>query len=268
MPGGCQNSMRRKLRSDRTRLRILNDGTLPGPLQRSAPREVALNSSGWVAAVAAVALLLAGVVGGTFVARELMEDSARVAELRRSGIPAQAVVTEVRRSREKKPRVTIRYRYSADGQEFANRVQLRRDDPTGRTVETGTRIQVRYLPSEPRRSWPEAYGPREPPVWAAAILPAVGLPGALLIVFLLRRQMRLLGEGRAVMARVISTEKSKHHDSWHVTYSWSLLSGAMRKARVSRTAEPAGSGSFVPVVYDPDQPERHSVYPLSLVRLR
>src|SRR5687767_11354478 len=76
----------------------------------------------------------------------------------------------------------------------------------GRSVEIGSRIRILYPPSEPGRSWPEAYGPREQPVWVAAILPAAGVPGALLIVFLLRRQKRLLEEGRAVMARVISTE--------------------------------------------------------------
>ena len=141
-------------------------------------------------------------------------------------------------------------------------------------ITTGSHFAVRRTitaqrPSEPGRSWLQGYGPREQPVWAAAILPTAGVPGALLIVFLLRRQKRLLKEGRAVMARVISTEKtSKYEDSWRVTYSWTLLNGAVRKAHLSRTAKPAGSASFVPVVYDPDQPERHSVYPLSLVRLR
>jgi uncharacterized protein DUF3592 len=260
--------MRKELRKNLTRLRTLEDDTLPHPLQRSPPREVALNSSGWVTASAAVTLLLAGIVGGPLLAQKLMEDSARATELQASRLSTEAVVTEVRRSRENKPRVTIRYRYSVEGQEFANRVQLRRDDPIGRTVKTGYRIRVLYLPSEPGRSWAEGYGPREKLVWAAAILPVVGIPGAMLIFRLLRRQKRLLEEGRAVMARVISTEKSKHHDSWSVTYSWSLLSGAVRKAHMSRTTEPAGPGSFVPVVYDPDQPERHSVYPLSLVRLR
>lgn len=174
--------MRTKLRNDRRGPKILEDGTLPRPLQRSVPREVALNGAGWVAAVCAAALLLAGVARGPLLAQKLMKGSARA--------------------------------------------------------------------------------------MAAAILPAAWVPGALLIVFLLRRQTRLLREGRAVMARVISTEKSKYDDSWSVTYSWSLLSGAVRKANMSRSTELAGSGSFVPVVYDPDQPQRHSVYPLSLVRLR
>jgi hypothetical protein len=260
--------MRTKLRNDRRGLKILEGGTLPRPLQRSVPRDVALSGPGWAAAFSAVALLLAGIAGVPLLAQKLMEASARAMELQASGISTEAVVTEVRRSRDKNRQVTIHYRYLADGQEFANRVQLRRDDPTGRTVQTGARVRVVYLSSEPRTSWLEGYGPREQPVWAAAILPAIGVPGAVLIVFLLRRQTRLLREGRAVMARVISTEKSKHHDSWSVTYSWRLLSGAVRKGHVSRTTELAGTGSFVPVIYDPDQPERHSLYPPSLVRLR
>ena len=261
--------MRTKLRNDRRRIRILEDDTLPRPLQRSIPREVALNSSGWVAAICAAALLLGGVVGGPLVAVQLMAESADAVELRASGVPVEAVVTEVRVPGGEKPRTTIHYRYSVDGQEFSKRVQLRQNDPAGRTVRTGDPVRVVYLPSTPGRSWLAGYEPREEPVWAAAILPAVGLPGALLIAFVLRRQKRLLGEGRAAMARVISTEKkSKYEDSWRVTYSWTLLNGAVRKGHVSRSAEPAGSGSFVPVVYDPDRPERHSVYPLSLVKLR
>lgn len=260
--------MRTRLRNDRRRLTILNDGTLPRPLQRSAPREVALNGSGWVAAACAVALLLVGVFGGPLLAQKLMEDSARAAELRASGKPVDAVVTEVKRSRDDNPRVTIRYRYSAGGKEFTSRVQLRQRDPVARTVENGARIRVLYLPHDPSRSWPEESRPRERPVWIAALLPAVGVPGALAIVVMLRRQLQLLRDARAVMAQVVSTEKAKHEDSWRVTYSWHLLNGAERKAHVSRASEPAGSGSFLPILYDPDQPERHSVYPLSLVRLR
>lgn len=261
--------MRTKFRSDRKGLKVLDDGVLPRPLQRSAPREVTLSGLGWVLTVFAAGLVLGGVAGGPLLAWRLMEESARAAEVRRAGVPGEAVVTEVRRSREDGSlQVRIRYRYQVDGQEFTKRVRLRRNDPIGRTAQTGTRVRVVYLPSEPRTQWLEGYAPREQPVWTAAILPAAGIPGALLIIWVLRRQTRLLREGRAAMARVISIEKMKHHQSWRVTYTWELLSGASKKAHVDRAAAPTGSGAFVPVVYDADRPERHSVYPLSLVRLR
>ena len=267
-PAGCQSKMWTKRKNDRKGLRTLEDAALPRSLQRSAPREVALNASGWVAAVAAVALLLAGIVGGPLVAVFLMEGSARAVELQTSGISTAAQVTDVRRSRDKERKVTIHYRYSAGGQEFTGRKQLRRNDPLAQSAEPGSRVDIVRLPSEPGRSWLRGYEQREEPVWAAAILPAVCLPGAMAIIFLLHRQRRLLADGRVAMARIVSTEKSKHHDSWHVTYTWNLLNGAVRKSHVSRASEPSGSGSFVPLVYDPDQPEHHLLYPLSLVKLR
>ena len=258
----------RKLKKDRRRVATLENDQLPAPLQRSAPRDVTLNGSGWVSAICAIALLLGGAVGGPFAAGKLAEDSERAAKLHAAGVSTEANVIQVRKRRGDNPQLTVEYRYSANGQEFSNRVQLRRDDPMADTVDTGARIQVRYLPSEPRRSWPAGYGPREQPVWPAAILPAIAIPGAVAIMWLLHRQKRLLREGRAAMARVTSANKtSKYEDSWRVSYSWTLLSGAVRKAHVSRTADP-GSGAFVPVIYDPDHPEHHSVYPLSLVRLR
>jgi hypothetical protein len=263
--------MQTRIRKDRKRsLRTVDQDVLPPQLQRSPPRDVVLNASGWVTAICAVALLLGGILGGLLLAQKLAADSAEAAEFRASGIPADAIVTRVRRgSSGEDSQTRVSYRYAAAGRQFENRVELRNRNPLSRTIETGSRFRVVYLPSRPDKSWLEGRGPRESPVWVAAILPALGIPSALLLAVVLLRQRRLLEDGRAVMARVTSVEKkSQSEDSWRIAYTWRLLNGATRTAHVDRSTEPSGAGSYFPVVYDRDRPERYSTWPFSLVKLR
>jgi len=209
------------------------------------------------------------VLGGLWVAQRLEADTLEAAELQRSAITADAVVTRVRRPGGNDSQVTAYYRYTAASREYQGQTRLRKRDPMWRTIATGTRIRVVYLPSRPDRSWLEGRGPRERPQWMAVIVPVVCVPLALLLAAILQYQRRLLEDGRAVMASVTSAEKkSKSEDSWRIVYSWHLLNGATRTAHVDRSAQPAGAGAFLPVIYDADRPERHATYPLSLVKLR
>jgi hypothetical protein len=79
----------------------------------------------------------------------------------------------------------------------------------------------------------------------------------------------LLAEGRATMARVTEVRKrnSGEHRDWRVFYEWTLLSGALRSAHADLPKRALAVGMFVPLLYDRDDPARHSIFPMSLVRV-
>lgn len=254
-----------------TRLKILEGGELPRPLQRTAPRDVVLSGGGrWLAALALI-LAVTGVAGGALLALKLERDDMWAAEIRRSGRVAEAVVTEAKMSRGDDPRLTLRYRYRvADGREFAPQVRLRARKRDASPPQVGDKVRVVYLPSDPGRSWLEGREPAgAPPVWIALLPPLAGLTISTLIFLVLWRQRKLLAEGRAAVAQVVAAEQRPGvPTTWRVTYAWRLPSGVERKVSLVRNGEPAPIGAKLAVVYDPDQPQRYAPFPLPLVRVR
>ncbi|BDC47935.1 hypothetical protein F183_A02510 [Bryobacterales bacterium F-183] len=253
-----------------TKLKVLEGDVLPRALQRTAPRDVTLNSSGWTVAVLALGLMVAGAVGGPLVAMKIEADNARAVELRTSGMRMEAVITEVRRSRGDEPRVRVNYKYrAADGREFEGRVRLREKDPVAKAAKPGGGLTVVYPPSDPGASWLEGREPAEKSMLLVALPPLLCWAGAIPMLVALWRQKRLLAEGRGAVARIVAVEtQDGESKTWKVTYAWTLLSGAERKAKVAAGAEPGVPGSGIAIVYDGERPERHSLYPMSLVRVR
>lgn len=260
-----------KIRLDRKRLKVVEGGALPRELQRMAPRDVVLDGSGWMVAICAAVLALAGLVGGPLAWQGLEAGSARVAELRTAGVRTEAVVTEFRRRGGKEPRVTLSYRYTAaeDGREYTGRVRLREKHPVALAAKEGSKVRVVYAPSEPGRSWLEGREPEEKPMWLAAVPPLIGVPAAVALLLLLRRQRRLLSEGRAGLATVVTVESQSGDEKvWKLTYRWELPSGAARTGTFTSGVRAAEPGATLAIVYDAERPERHALYPVSLVRVR
>jgi hypothetical protein len=105
-------------------------------------------------------------------------------------------------------------------------------------------------------------------VWPAFAIPPVCFAVAAALIALFRRQSSLLSHGRAALARVTKLEKktSEYGTAWRVHYEWQLLSGAKRQGRYMHSGkQPPAVGTMIPIVYDRDQPLRHSKYPLRLV---
>jgi hypothetical protein len=98
-----------------------------------------------------------------------------------------------------------------------------------------------------------------------------GAAAGLGLVFIIRRQRRLLSEGRAAIARVTASTTRKRgahgsHSTNRVVYEFELGGGRVRSGRYeTQKAAPPIGGEFV-VLYDPDRPERSAKYPLALVR--
>ena len=91
----------------------------------------------------------------------------------------------------------------------------------------------------------------------------------MIILFGVWSQWRLLSEGRAVEARVVSVGKSKKkRGTARLTYEFQTLSGARRTASIEASGKTPTPGSLLPIVYHRERPEWTALYPLSLVRPR
>jgi len=91
--------------------------------------------------------------------------------------------------------------------------------------------------------------------------------------YFVRRERRLLSEGRAALGLI--TGHSKMHRSSHggevgksAYYQFAQMSGALAKGETSPMKKPPEIGSTICVLYDPENPGRNARYPLSLVRPR
>ena len=231
---------------------------LPRELQ-STERPVRLTTSGVFVLSCAAGLLTAALWLPVFLYTPAKEDAAAGTE---------AEVVEVTPSRGRNSRVPITYRYAVNGIEYSSRVHIRGRE-AGR-FPIGSRVPVEYLISDPGKSWISGKRPRSIPVWFIFLIPPVLLPIAGGLLLLIRRQARLLSEGRATMATVKKSEQASTGESttWRVTYEWTLLSGAKLSGRydAARKTQPA-AGTAIPIIYDRDSPQRHARYPFALVHI-
>jgi hypothetical protein len=93
------------------------------------------------------------------------------------------------------------------------------------------------------------------------------LGGGGLCLFAIQRQRRLLSEGRAAPALVTGHHRHRTSHGTHrsMTYAFPLLSGGVASGKGRTSNKPPAIGSVICVVYDPESPNRNTVYPLSLV---
>jgi hypothetical protein len=87
---------------------------------------------------------------------------------------------------------------------------------------------------------------------------------ALVLAMLLRKQMRLLTEGRPAPGVVTGCRRTK--DGIVLRYEFQLPDGATAKGR-GHSRRPPAIGSQICVLYDPENPRRNAPYPLGLVKL-
>lgn len=236
-------------------------------LPQSRPRPVRLTGLGWFLAVFGVLLPAGALVGGFWLYSSAVR-SRRTSELiERAGVPAYGYVVELTRTRGDHPRYYVSYGYNAAGRSRRGRNSV--GSAFWAKLGLGSIVDIRYLPSEPSRSWIRGFEPRGVPAW---IGPLVALHLALAGIFpwyAIRRQWMLLAEGRPAEARVMKSEKLHHsHGGQHyqIYYEFRVMSGATRAGRYASQKGPPADGTTIRIVYDPDQPERNMPYPLPLVR--
>jgi hypothetical protein len=234
-------------------------------LTYSRPRDVALTGGGRALVVFAVLLFVAAIGAGV----GMYNAARRHAEERRAiaaeGVTTTGVVTRLRSDGDDRRRVS--YEFAVNGRVVRGERQVSTE--RRQTLQVGSPIDVRYLPSDPTVH--EMGGrPRSgiPIALAFVFAPAIAAFGVLCLV-LIHRQRRLLSEGRVASATVTGHEK--HHGSHggthrSISFTFKLLSGAMASGKSGASSKPPALGSVITVVYDPDRPRRNAVYPFSLVR--
>jgi len=238
--------------------------SVPLELLYGPPRSVGLAAAGKAAAVIAVVLLIVGWLSGVLLYLAAAHGLDRLHRIRAEGAPTNGLVVGIGRTQGEHPKRLVRYRYDAGGRSREGSTALRDDD--SRRFSAGTPLDVSYLPSEPEFSWLPGYEPEGVPIWAVPLTVLSCLAAPVIIAFSLRRQRRLLEEGRAALATVT---ESKHHDKgYRVRYEFKTLAGALRAGSYDLARKAPPVGSRVLILYHPDEPKLKAAYPLPLVRVR
>ncbi|MGH9661352.1 MAG: DUF3592 domain-containing protein, partial [Bryobacteraceae bacterium] len=164
-----------------------------------------LSEAGLAVAVCAASLAVAAVVAGIWLFLAATRDLDRYHLMRTAAVSTEAQVTQIGRTSGESRRRFAVYQYTVDGKPYRGRVTLSRRD--SRPLAIGSPLPVRYLPSQPQRTWLDGYEAKGVPLWLAPVVPAALLACAYPLFFLLRKQRRLLTTGRAATARVARFER-------------------------------------------------------------
>jgi hypothetical protein len=247
---------------------LANSG-LPAALLQPTPRNVKVSALGGTMLLAAAALIAAGMWGGIELDRRADTTERHVGLFEAERIVTAGDVIQLRRrGGGDDPRITAHYRYTARGRELTGEMTLRREDRD--SYQVGSPVAVWYLPTEPEASWLDGYAPRPFSHWPATVVPLGCGVVAMTLFLLVRRQSRLLAQGRPALATVTRVEKKRTDKAtyWMVHFEWTTLSGATRRGRYRHNKHPApGVGTPIPIVYDRDNTFRHHTYPMALVRI-
>jgi hypothetical protein len=184
--------------------------------------------------------------------------------LRDEGAQTTAIITRVWRAGGKDSRHMVSYRFAAGA---ADEIDGRSSAPAAiwKGLVPGGSLPVRYVPGRPEINHPAEWESSGAPVWLAWVLFPILAGPAVAFFILIRRQSRLLSEGRPAPGKV--TEVKRADKAVIVKYEFSLLSGALMKGKSGGGRRPPGIGSVVCVIYDPDNPRRNAIYPMPLVKL-
>jgi len=235
----------------------------PDGLGYSSLRPVRLTRQGIAMAVAGVIFLVGGPVLAYSVASRIKRDQRRDDLLARQGVATTAVITRVWRAGGKDDRRLASYRFTVESLEWTGEVSVPRTIWTG--LRSGAALPIRYMPGEPRLNHPTEWPPSHAPNWLPWLLLGCVSLAAFLFWGPIRRQERLLSEGRpapGVITRIKRTDKQVV-----AYYDFTLLSGQVAKGKFATGRRPPTVGSRVCVLYYPDNSRRSAVYPLQFVQL-
>jgi hypothetical protein len=236
----------------------------PPRVTYSRPRDVELTAAGRALVGLAALLVVAAVAAGLLMQGEAVRQAANRRALVETGVMVSGEVTRLWRSGDDGRRVE--YRFEAGGRVYSGRARV--SEARRRTLQVGSPIPVRYVPANPAvhdlGSTPR--GGR--PVWLPAVVFAALAAGGAACLVAVARQRRLLMDGRLAPAVVTGhkTQKTQHGTHRSLMFDFVLPSGRVESGRSATSKAPPAVGTALCVVYDPDHPRRHRVYPFPLVR--
>ena len=249
----------------RPTLKFETSWSMPQELERSAPRQVTWTAAGYFMMALACLVFAFGIVAALLLSARIAADRALAADLERSAIVADARVVSTRITRGENKKKYANYVYQYEGREYEGRATVRKREWS--QVDVGTVLPVRFLPSNPGRSWVRGSEPKGAPIAAVIIIPAAAALGAVAIAALLLFQRRVLTEWRATEAKVLSAKKHNTGEGtiYKVEYEYRDLSGAVHRSRKDSSKAPP-EGASITLLYDRDNPKRTASYPMTFVR--
>jgi hypothetical protein len=246
----------------------LRDWEPPRELRHAAPRDVRFSGGGLALAIAGILAAAGGLIASIFLATGSLRQTAEYEARRNDSQETEGRVLRKWYRRGENRRHFVEYEFDANGRSFRNEAWVH-EGFWKRTAEGGA-IRVAYRASQPETNWLAARPGHPLSLWAAVAVWFAGLGFAALIGLSLRRQMRLLAEGR-VTPGVVTRVRKVHHNhganSLTVSYEFALLNGAVAKGKGSTHRKGLDAGSVVSVLYDPDNVRRSALYPFELVKV-
>ena len=242
---------------------MIENWTPPDGLGYSSLRPVRLTGAGIALLVVAGAMLLGAVAAGIGLGTTARRQAHEHLLLREQGVTTDARITRLWSSTSKEDkRYWVAYRFTV--QERAHEARHQVPTRIWQTLTVGSSLPVRYLPSNPKVNHPTGWDDAPMPNWVPFLVSGELAVIAVVLAMLLRRQVRLLTEGRP--APGIVTGHRRTRNGTVIRYEFQLLNGATAKGR-GQSRRPPGIGSPVCVLYDPENPRRSAPYPLTLVKL-
>ncbi|MGA9669331.1 MAG: DUF3592 domain-containing protein [Terracidiphilus sp.] len=243
-----------------------------GELDQPLPRPVRLSGVGISRLVVALACIVFGVGMAASACRDELrrqaENESVVRRLTTEGRETQATATHLYTGM---GGYVVNYGYTVDGRTFQRGAFIAEEQ--WRSLEVGSPLAIRYLPSNPHEAYPDSAPPN------SQNYSSIALPMAGMILFLtwsfaticlwdVVSQRRLLARGGAALG-IVTRCKAGARDrisGYYLNYDFSVPGDAPYQGRDFSGPQQA-EGSPVTVVYDPNNPRRSALYPMGTVRL-
>lgn len=242
----------------------------PPELDQPLPRRVRLTGTGTIRCVFAAVCIAFGVGIASHAVRDELRREAANAALARSlaadGRETEATVTRLSTSLGH----LVGYDYIVDGRSFSRGAFITAEH--WQSLQVGSPLAIRFLPSDPQKSYPESDSPTSETHWSMVLLLA-GM--ALFFMFSFAyiqispvlRGRRILASGRPARGVVTRCGVSQGRGGGYVVnYDFSIPDGSQCQGRKHSDSQLA-EGSVITVLYDPDNPRRNARYPMQTVKL-
>jgi hypothetical protein len=235
----------------------------PDGLGYSSLRPVCLTRQGYALAAVGVILGVGALTLSVFLINKSKAQAAARDQLRSQGTETVATVTRLWRTGDKEETRMVAYRFTAGGREIDGKSSA--PSAIWRGLTTDAPLAVRFVPGRPEINHPAGWESSVLPIWLPFFAGGCLLFAPVTFAVMIRKQTRLLSEGRPAPGVVTGIKRSDK--AVFVLYEFKLLSGAVMKGRSNGGRRSPGVGSPVCVLYDPDNPRRNAIYPLGLVKL-
>src|SRR5258707_5033567 len=193
----------------------------PDGLGYSSLRPVRLTGQGIALTVLAIVFLIGAPVLSVVIATQSKKAEEQQRLLRDQGAAATAVITRVWRTDGKDSRHMVSYRFDrGDGKVSAPK-------RIWEGLAAGAPLAIRYVPARPEINHPSEWEASRPPFLLAYVIIVPMLIPPVLLTIVIRKQIRLLSEGRPAPGVVTSIKRTAK--AIIIKYNFTLLRGAVTK---------------------------------------